>query len=113
MQPKTEILSRRPTHDQFVPMPEWGGNVYVRRLSAAERDDYDRQREEAGGLLDNFRSHLVALTAMDENGTLLFSPDDVDAISKLPATEVVRVFDKAMDINWETKAESGVTEKKS
>lgn len=83
-----------------VEVPEWGGTVRVRSLTAADRDAYE------AGLLDqrgrgvrvnmrNARARLVALSVVDADGNRLFSEADVERLGQKSAAALDRVFDVA------------------
>lgn len=83
---------------ETVEVPEWGGSVVVRGLSAGGRDQFElalkESREEEGGLSD-VRARLVALTAVDDDGKLLFKEGDVEDLSAISAKPMDRLFDVA------------------
>lgn len=83
------ILAASDLPTETVPVPEWGGDVIVRALTGAERDEYevamgDALRAKTGGSI-NMRARLVAMTLVDESGQRLFNHE----------THVVRLGDKS------------------
>jgi len=83
-----------------VQVPEWGGSVFIRTLSSAVKDRFDRlvaDRSEAQA----FRAILVAFAACDAHGQPAF-PDSVAAAKVLEeksALVVGRLFDVAARLN--------------
>jgi hypothetical protein len=77
-----------------VAVPEWGGSVLVRGLTAGERDSFelDLRRDADEGRPRNVRGRLVSLCAVDSDGDRLFTDDDAEALSRLHARPVDRLF---------------------
>jgi hypothetical protein len=87
----TEIKTLR------VEVPEWGGAVFVRMMTAGERDRWDITVRN-----DAFRdasAYLVALTACDEAGNRLFRDDQVAELAALNGVAVERVATRALRLN--------------
>jgi hypothetical protein len=86
---------------ESVDVPEWGGRVFVRQMSAGARDAYDVSQTDEGDKLNltNFRSRLVAFTCCDEGGTLLFTQDQVEKLAAKSAAPLLRVFAAAKELN--------------
>lgn len=84
-----------------VDCPEWGGTVFVRTLSAAERDRWEIRCEDlkTKGLLSNVRASLLVLTLCDADGKLLFTENDAVELGKKSAAVVDRLFDVARRLN--------------
>jgi hypothetical protein len=96
-----------------VPVPEWGGSVYIRVMSVGERDTYERMwigKKESG--VDNFRTEFLARVLCDEKGKLLFGREKVDALASKSGAVMGRLFDAAMKHNY-MEAESVETSGKS
>jgi hypothetical protein len=91
------ILAKAQLPHEDVEVPEWGGTVRVRALSGTERDRY-----EAGFVMlrgntrtvttENFRSRLVAMACIDEDGNRLFTDAQVKELGLLNAGALDRVF---------------------
>lgn len=75
-----------------VDVPEWGGRLFVRVMSARERDRYEltlaRQRD-AGAW--NIRALMVACGACDQHGRALFAVSDVEALGDKSVDAMERV----------------------
>lgn len=82
-----------------VEVPEWGGTVYVRPISGAERDAFELAITPPHGRLENIRARLVALCACDAQGARLFTDADVPALGALPAVALERVALVARRVN--------------
>lgn len=94
---KADILAANDVQKRLVSVPEWGGDLYVKTISAGERDQYEIFAQ--GEAPCDIRATLVVLTACDENGELLFDLDDVKALSAKAAGPMNRVFNAATAIN--------------
>lgn len=100
------ILGARDRHVSEVAVPEWGGSVYVRSLTGAERDILEHEwnrMQSADKPQPLMRAAFVQLVACDADGSLLFSPDDVQPISEKNAVALSRIFDAAFAINFVTE----------
>jgi hypothetical protein len=107
---RDQILSLKaslPTEE--VQVPEWGGSVFVRTLTAAERDRFETLFTR--GKQANFRALIVAFTACDADGKSLFAEEDAAAIGAMPVKPVQRIFDVAMRLNAITDADVDELEK--
>lgn len=97
---REQILASTQLPQAQVDVPEWGGAVIVRALTALERDRFEMQLVETaqGGSrvnLLNARARLVAACCVDGQGGRLFSADDVAALGKLSAAALNRVYEAA------------------
>jgi hypothetical protein len=95
---KKEILTADDLARELVPVPEWGGEVYVRGMTGAERDKFEsgivEQRGKSQSLnMANIRAKLASLTICDETGQRLFTEADVQALSAKSAAALQRVFE--------------------
>ena len=102
------ILSAEDLTKELVPVPEWGGDVYVRAMSGTERDKFESTIVEMRGKKQVFnsqdiRAKLCAVSICDEKGDRLFNDGDVKALGKKSAAALQRVFEVAQRL-------SGITE---
>lgn len=87
-----------------VEVPEWGGTVRIRPLTGAQRDAFESATIEQRGKnptvnLKNLRARLVAASACDEKGRLLFTEEDVAALGRKSAKALNRVFEAAQKLS--------------
>lgn len=86
-----------------VPVPDLGGVVYVRELSALEKDRLDDSLTDDKGkpVADNMRAKMFAACACDAEGKPLFAlaPVDVAEIGGWPMSIVGPVYEAAMRVN--------------
>lgn len=99
---REQILQAQDIQTVPVEVPEWGGVVYVKTLTALERSTLEKELVEmrANGSpgrirLEKLRGALVALASCDENGQRLFSEKDIPAIEQKSAAAVDRIVEAA------------------
>lgn len=69
-----------------VEVPQWGGHVYVRTMSARERDRFETSwTGDKSKDFDNLRARMAVATVCDKEGQLLFSPEDAEALGQKSA----------------------------
>jgi hypothetical protein len=94
------ILEADDTRYETVACPEWGGDVRLRSISGAKRDQYEASLVEERGAsrkmnLRNARAKLIILCAVDESGRQLFSSEDLRQLGNKNAAPLDRLFDAA------------------
>lgn len=94
---KSEILSKDDRTFQEVDVPEWGGSVRIASFAGEYRDAWEMSV--ANKQIKNIRARLVALSAVDDNGDLLFSDSDVDKLGKKSGKALDRVFSACLKLN--------------
>lgn len=98
---RDEVLAAQDIVTEYVAVPEWGGGVLVRSMTAAERDTYegslptDGEGKDRKVRFDNLRARLCAAVMVDETGARLFSPEDVEALGHKSVSALDRVFEVA------------------
>ena len=98
---KAQIIASDDLPKELVNVPEWGGEVYVRTLTAKERDDYEAGFVvQQGGTvksidLANVRARLVAMTLVDESGKRMFNDMEVFDLGRKSAVALSRVYEVA------------------
>jgi len=88
-----------------VDIPEWGGKVYIRYITADEREKWESLDwvTTANGSLrynqEHIRARLLTFCLADEAGELLFTQEDIEALSKQPAHIISGLYQIARQIN--------------
>lgn len=93
-----------------VPTPEWpelDGKVFVRTITALERDAYE-DGYSRGGSMANARARLVVMAACDKDGEPVFMDEDVDRVGMQPASVISRLWYKARTLSVGEGAEGAV-----
>ncbi len=108
-----DILGADDIQIQLVPVPEWGGSVYVKGMTGEERDKFESsllvrksvgkrgrgKREVTEFNLENTRAKVCSMTMCEEDGKRLFTEKDVKALSKKSAAGLQRVFEVAQELS--------------
>ena len=117
-----DIFAAHDEEIKEVEVPEWGGVVYVKGMTGAERDRYEKtfmEWREKKGKLTNMRASMLVMCLVDENGRRLFtsSSSDIEALGAKSAKVLDRLWDVARDMCGmttedveELAGESGATE---
>lgn len=84
------ILAVAKPRIEKVSLPEWGGEVFVREMTALDRDRFDSQLAES---MDMRRAMAFVLCVCDESGKPLFSDKDLQAVLAMPSGPVNRCCD--------------------
>lgn len=105
------ILAASDIQTEAVDVAEWGGKVYVRGLTAAERDRYDREIvsiDKKGntsiGRLDNLRALLVVRCLVDENGDRLFQDSQARELGGKSSVVIGRLWEVAARLSGMSSA---------
>jgi hypothetical protein len=81
------ILAADDLEKELVSVPEWGGDVWVRCMTATERDEWeasvvtmDNKGQNPKADLRNIRAKLVVRCVIDEAGVRVFGEEDTVAL---------------------------------
>jgi hypothetical protein len=94
-----------------VDVPEWGGQLYVRVMSGAERDAFEDETFKLNGKdveinRKNARARLLVRCIVDEGGERLFNDNgDATLLGEQPADVLDRVYAIASKANGLSKAD--------
>lgn len=101
-----DILNVDDLKQKRVDVPEWGGYVVIKTMSAEARDAYEMslfKRDSDGDYkqnLENGRAKLVAACCIAPNGQRMFkSEDHVIALGQKSAAAVNRIFEECQKLN--------------
>jgi hypothetical protein len=108
---REQILAGSDLPKELVPTPEWGGDVYVRTMTAGERDRWES--EHFADPKTDVRGRLAAFTLCDEQGNRLFTSADIGALSALSCKPLARIWDVAIRLNRVTRGDVEELEKNS
>ena len=96
---KADILSADDMKRESVEVPEWGGVVYIKRLTADERDLFEFKMLGENKSGKGLRAAYVGLAMVDEMGERLFKDDEIPMLGAKFAGVVDRVFERVSEIN--------------
>lgn len=96
------ILNASDMDIEAVPVPEWGGTVFVKTMCGFERDALEASI--SGGSkgktnLEDFRAKIAVATVCDREGNALFTRADIAALTKKSAAALDRIFTVARRLN--------------
>ena len=97
------ILAADDLRREEVEVPEWGGSVYVRMLTATEKTVFSGGLPDDDDVPDDLLAQLAALTLCDDAGERLFDSDgDVAALGKKGFEPLERICEVAQRLNGVT-----------
>lgn len=85
-----------------IKVPEWGGEVLVRGMTAGERDrlELEMARDTREGELSaNIRARHAAACIVDDKGEPIFLEEDVEALGRKSGAAMGRVYAKIMALS--------------
>lgn len=106
---REDLLKREDLKVEKVEFED-GNYVYVREMTAFERDKFEQSlrkeiKTSKGEInfevsLDNFRAKLAVFTLCDEKGDLLLQPNEYEQLSKsISVDKMEKIFKKASELN--------------
>jgi len=116
---RDDILSTQGIRTDEVDVPEWGGKVLVRELSATEVAKIGFGMAEQGGgevevglaKLGEYVPQMIAWCVVDESLSSVFSLDDVNQLSAKSINPVQQIIAKVMELSDLSPDEEGEPEK--
>jgi Phage tail assembly chaperone len=114
---RATILSKKALKRETVDVPEWGGQVLVRELTAAERTRYEMgmsdmvQGEQTNPLekvkrYENMRARIASIAVINEDGTRVFKDDDVSELNELSGNALDRISSVILRLSGYTREEA-------
>ncbi len=87
-----------------VDCPEIGGYVWVRGMTGAERDEFERSnyRTKRGRVepqLENVRARLAVRCLVDDDGVRLFGNEEAQALGQLRADTLSKIYGVAQRLS--------------
>lgn len=111
-------LAERPARVELVEIPAWGKSVYVREVSAGERDHIEALKQLAttrpAAIRSGVRAQFCAYFLSDAEGRRLFqnSASDLGVLDAMPHPGLDQVFDAGIALNEFGPADEESAEKK-
>jgi hypothetical protein len=108
---REQILEAPDIKREKVNVPEWGGDIYVKGLSGIANEEFQEsiiEMKEDGKRKVSYkymRAKLLALTICDENGNLLFSEADIEALDNKSSYVLSLIYEKAQQLSGLTKGD--------
>jgi hypothetical protein len=102
-----DILSASDIHVEELPVPEWGGTLYVKTLTGEERDKIEAEILVIGAdgrpkqaKLNNLRSLVAFYGICDEKGNRLFTKaEEIAKLAKKSASALDRVVARIQELS--------------
>jgi hypothetical protein len=118
------ILSKTALKRETVEIPEWGGNILVRELTAGERTRYEvgmsdmvqGEQTDPAKKVQRFidmRARIAAMACLNEDGSRMFRDDDVAALNQLSGNVLDRISTVVLRLSGYTMAEQEKLKKSS
>jgi hypothetical protein len=104
---RDDILRARDITIEKVDVPEWGGFVYVKGMTAGQRDQLeaamlDKKAQPQPARLAEFRTRMFILCACHETGAPIFTAADIRAVQGKSVAGINRVLDVARRLSGMT-----------
>ena len=96
---KEQIVAATDVKTIDIAIPEWGGTVRVKNLTALEREQFIRDTQEKKLDLSRTKIAWVARCLVDEQGRPIFSEGEVELLGAKSAKALDRVVDAIESIN--------------
>lgn len=102
---REDILNVQDLKYKTVDVPEWGGEVTIRPLDGVAFDKWanfvENCRADNGDMdTSGLRVQMLSISIVDpETKELLFTPDDITALSKKSSKAINRVYDAVEALN--------------
>lgn len=104
---REDILNVQDIKSEDVEVPEWGGTVRVRGLTARQRSLVEATMIAVKGenvtvrveALQTLREKLVGAALVDEDGQRLFNDSQVKELAEKSGAVLQRLFDKAQELS--------------
>src|SRR5438270_806435 len=100
------LLQKRDLARKEVAVPGLDGSVFVRNMTAGERDRFEQiagPAEKQGRR--NYRALIVAFSACDEAGARLFTEADLPALAEQSVTVIDPIAEAAAEVNGFSRAD--------
>lgn len=99
---------------QRVDVPEWGGHVYVCKLSGGEGDAWAHRHDGEDDAKPDVRASMVAMCMSDaDSNKLCVDKAQAQALGDKSIAALNRVFDSGMNFNGMTRAADEAAAKNS
>jgi len=100
---KDDILNADDIVTETVDVPEWGGSVIIKTITARQRDAWEASIVPLGNRkkmnMVDIRAKLLAVCIVNEDGGRMFTDADVAKLTRKSGKAVDRVFSAAQKLN--------------
>lgn len=99
---RNSVLAAEDFEYAIVPCPEWGGDMRVRGLTAAENSLIARKSQEKK--TDDLSVVICIMGCVDENGERFFNNNDKEELKKRSYAVIERLSTKILELSGDTYA---------
>jgi hypothetical protein len=92
-----DVLSADDRRYEIVDVPEWGGSLRLRSMSAKEALDWAEKND--GPAKSTAGIRIAVISACDADGALIFADKDIEALKGRSNKALKRVVTKALALN--------------
>ena len=99
---KDQILGADDIVTKEINVPQWGGSVKIRTMTASDRDRFEQQvfsGNTKSERRDNIRALMLSICIVDESGNRVFGEKDVKALGGKSAAAVDAIFSEIQKMN--------------
>jgi hypothetical protein len=101
---KESILAAQDRQVRELHIPQWGGMVRLKSLTAAEWEPFaqlcrDRTAQGAGFDIRHIRAKLLQLSMIDAAGVLMFQPEDIPLLEQKSTAIVELLWNECRELN--------------
>lgn len=98
------ILQKTDLKTEKVEVPEWGGDVYVREFTQAERTEFEvesylEEDKKKTDSLKTMKIKTVIMSTVDDKGNNLFTIKDFDVLNRKSACVIDRIWSEAWKLS--------------
>lgn len=105
------ILGAVDIQTKEVDVPEWGGTVFIKGMTGAERDAFEATNQRNGEQnLTNVRARFLVRCIVNEEGTRIFADQDAAGLGKKSSAAISRLWDAAAELNGTSDEEQAAME---
>lgn len=112
---RADILRANDLPTREVEVPEWGGTVRVRTMTAKDRDAFDsailEAHQDGRSAPENVRARYAAACIIDDKGKPIFTEEDIAALGAKSGAALSRVYEAISDLNKLSPADVEATAK--
>jgi len=94
-----QILAKNDLKTKKLKIDEWGGEVIITEFNAAERQKHTEIFGKEGLSSDEVIARVVALGLVAEDGSRLFTEEQVEGLRKKSAVVLERIVKEILTIN--------------
>lgn len=94
---KEQIFAAQDLQFIDVDVPEWGGQVRVKAMSAIDRINFEKEQKDLSS--SELIIRLVLLACIKEDGSKLFNEEDLESLQEKSPTVILKIFNEAVKLN--------------